>query len=86
VAIQRHMFSSEGKAEMPGVGCIIRSMSSFWRLWGVRYHRRKQDRKLDIYRCDTVVFTFPRLFDAILCVLCRFVLNVQSALVDRVWW
>jgi hypothetical protein len=32
VAVQVDMFSSEGKAEMPGVGCSIRSMSSFWRL------------------------------------------------------
>jgi hypothetical protein len=35
VAVQVDMFSSEGKAETPGVGCSIRSMSSFWSLAGV---------------------------------------------------
>lgn len=40
VAVHSDMFSSEGKAEMPGVGWSIRSMSSFWRLQGVRCYAK----------------------------------------------
>jgi hypothetical protein len=36
VAVQSVMSESEGKADMPGVGWSMRSMSSFWRLGGVR--------------------------------------------------
>lgn len=36
VATQELRFESDGKAVMPGVGESMRSMSSFWRLGGVR--------------------------------------------------
>lgn len=40
VAVHSERLESEGKAEMPGVGCIIRSISSFWRLGDVSQERK----------------------------------------------